>query len=466
MALRAKYLDLAKLEKRYAEMSDQELARISREDLAPDATSYYDREARRRGFPEPRPEAQRETIQQEAFLKEARERIAGSANLALRRIERQFAEMSDGDLDSISREDLGIGARPSYDREVLRRGIHSADSPGRGARAQASDFEAQAKTAEVPVPDPERILREAERRRVDRDKQLERLANSSPRSMQGPWNIIKTHQVAVTPADLRGDKLVVWLRRFHRRRPKGLRFDQLLISSCKGLGIPLTVQDSSFKSSFDEAMPRLEVPLFIWSCVLTAWLVGFIKPPVAVLLAIFVFPILIFLWAGRAGYHDLAPETAREETLGLIREIRERRGKHGDDSVLIVRCQDSFWRDIVQLSLRNASSAVIDVTEISENVIWELKTALREMAPESITLACGFGQYDEPQLPREVQETLAAELGADGPGRVQKFYYPRQAYQSDRLLRDSLMQELRARLAVAVAYSEYRRLFGISAPSQ
>jgi hypothetical protein len=109
------------------------------------------------------------------------------------------------------------------------------------------------------------------------------------------------------------------------------------------------------------------------------------------------------------------------------------------------------------------AAVVIDVTEVSENVIWELKTALQLLTPESITLACGLGNEDEAELPQKARETLIAEMGIDGSNRVQEFFYPlhpdhlqKEPWGTKQLLRE----ELEARLAIAVAYSEFRRSFG------
>jgi hypothetical protein len=317
----------------------------------------------------------------------------------------------------------------------------------------------------APISDPEQIFREAERRRMARKREREMLTNL-PRSGQGPWRVLLAYKTMVVPDEQRGDKLIVWLRRFHVEHSRGLRFSELLVAACQGLGYPLTVQDSTFKSSDDEFLPRFLPVLLVWGCWGTATL--FIKPELFFTTAVLPLVVLVFLMyflGGRLGYHDLQPESAQEETLELIDEIRQRRGNRGDDSVLIVRCQDSFWRDIVQLCLRFASALVIDVTEVSDNVIWELKTALRLMAPESITLVRGLRDSESAGLPRAVQEALVAELGAEESGRVQRFFYPQRARKLDYRKggeRESLEKELQARLAVAVAFSEHRRAFEIS----
>jgi hypothetical protein len=272
----------------------------------------------------------------------------------------------------------------------------------------------------------------------------------------------------VIPAVHRGDALIVWLRRFHVKRRGGLRFSELLVAACQGLGFPLTVQDTTFRSSDAEIMPRFLPYLFPWSIWVTVMLMGLGKEfPLMMIISFLVGIVLMFLMVllgGRIGYHNLEdPLQGREQTLHLIQEIRERRGKRGDDSVLILRCQDHFWCDVVQLCLENASAAVIDVTEVSENVIWELKTALHLLDPQSIILACGLRAGDADKLPGDALATLAAELGPDGSDRVQQFFYPQHKDQIDfNFLRwgaqKSLEEDLRGRLAIAVACSQNRQI--------
>jgi len=375
-------------------------------------------------------------------------------------LERHYAEMSDGKFATIRREDLVVDARPYYDREARRRDLPEAVSWAESTEIPQHGTKAELEMLAISTPDAKGILREADGRRAARRRQLESLANVS-RANQGPWNVVNNYRTMVIPADLRGDNLIVWLRRFHVKRRGGLRFSELLVAACQGLGFPLTVQDTTLRSSDDEVAPRFLPYLFLWSIWLTAMLMGLGKQfPIMMMSSMLggvVLIFLMFLLGARIGYHNLDdPLQGREQTLHLIQEIRERRGKHGDNSVLILRCQDHFWRDIVQLCLKNASAVVIDVTEVSENVIWELKTALHLMAPQSIILACGLEAGDAAELPGDALVALAAELGGDGSNRVQQFFYPQHKDQIKFNLgaKESLGEDLRARLAIAVAYSQ------------
>jgi hypothetical protein len=387
--------------------------------------------------------------------------------LKLAELEKLYAEMSHEKFASIDRNDLVDAARPYYDREACRRGLPEAVSQAQSKEIQQHGTEAEAEMLANLTPDAKQILQEADRRRDARRRELERLANM-PRAGQGPWNVVNIYRSMVTPADHRGNNLIVWLRRFHVKRGGGLRFNELLVAACQGLGFPLTVQDTTVRSSDAEVTPRFLPYLFLWSIWLTAMVMGLGKEfPIIMMISFLVGIVLSFLMfflGGRIGYHHLDDLLqGREQTLHLIQEIRERRGQHGDDSVLILRCQDHFWRDVVQFCLENASAVVIDVTEVSENVIWELNTALHLLAPQSIILACGLGAGAAEELPGDALVALAAELGTDGSNRVQQFFYPQYKDQIDfNFLRwgakESLQEDLRSRLAIAIAYSQNRQI--------
>lgn len=245
----------------------------------------------------------------------------------------------------------------------------------------------------------------------------------------------------------RGDKLVLWLRRFHVRRPGGMHFERLLQGACIGFGFPLTVQDSTFKRSLAMSTFKMQVlltPLMLASAVGAYGMYrGFLFVGGLAFPALLSSPgsqaVVFWLTAGvwvlgcawaavfgyrRLGYVLLKPANAREQTLQLIRKIEKRRGWHSDTCVFVIHCEDSFWREIVQLCLARSSVTVVDVTELSENVVWELETAFRLMAPESIVLACGVGEGAPKKLPDQVREQLLTHLPASSLARAQTFFYP------------------------------------------
>jgi hypothetical protein len=97
--------------------------------------------------------------------------------LNLAELEKRYAEMSDEEFALLSREDLVVVAKPYYEREARRRGLPEPESQAQSTEIPPCEAKAEAETLVAPIPDPEQILREADRRRVARKRELEQLTN-------------------------------------------------------------------------------------------------------------------------------------------------------------------------------------------------------------------------------------------------------------------------------------------------
>jgi hypothetical protein len=62
---------------------------------------------------------------------------------------------------------------------------------------------------------------------------------------------------------------------------------------------------------------------------------------------------------------------------------------------------DIIWQQVVQSYAENAHAIIIDLTNPSENVLWELKTADQIVGPDSIILACAH-DGNQRELPDHV----------------------------------------------------------------
>jgi len=69
---------------------------------------------------------------------------------------------------------------------------------------------------------------------------------------------------------------------------------------------------------------------------------------------------------------------------------------------------DKVWRDGIDFCLRNADAVVIDLTDVSENVEWEIATAFRLVGPEKIMLTWTVdnSEGDRTKLPQWLSERL------------------------------------------------------------
>jgi hypothetical protein len=375
-----------------------------------------------------------------------------SVSLNLAELEKRFAEMGEEEFVRLRRQDLTREARPSYDREIQRRGLP---------------------LPQIAQPDPADVLRRMQRRKVNLFART--ILIGSPLFLAMAYFKIYGPGVALifamilfaAAAPLKGDRLVLWLRRFHVRHPRGVHFERLLWGACAVLSFPLTVQDSTIKRSSEMAISKLNLfspLLLIVSAVATVIFYDVIGRPdehIVLMLLFFGVLYLSLSWLAylKLGCINLSPANARKKTLRLIRKIQTRNGWHIGGS-FVLRCGDSFWRETIELLLNSASVAVIDVTEISDNVIWELETARRLIGSESIVVAYGVAEGAAKEIPLAQLEQLSGRLGSEWLARAQPFFYPlgrNQLGKSGWGTRRDLVRELQARVASGIAHTEYRQ---------
>lgn len=213
---------------------------------------------------------------------------------------------------------------------------------------------------------------------------------------------------------LRGDRLVLWLRRFHQTDEDVHPFDRVLLSSSRLLGaVPVTPQDSSFSYSAAAAMGRGENLVDLLRVGLIASLV-FLVPGQLILAATEIFgepvsrstwivdaPPLVWLALGlnlaslvaaflamrrrlrQRGFRILSEQSVSPQVEALFGRIKS--GDVYSNGVEILSCGDGFWRQVVGMGLDSADAIVIDVTMPSESIHWEIRTAL-EKAPDRVIL--------------------------------------------------------------------------------
>ncbi len=254
-----------------------------------------------------------------------------------------------------------------------------------------------------------------------------------------PWAIIVGFFVYLRM--IRANKYVVWLRRFHRDEPTRLRFNLLLNRVCPGLCVPITLQDSVFKTSYYSSGSRMILvapvvfglaTLLYLLCALTIGVgMGMLGVgnglDIALGLVIALVPLVFFGHAiktqmFRRGHVELTVSKAAAEVDSTLQKITQR--KLGFQGVMIFRCPDVVWRQVVSVAISRASAVIIDVSDLTENVLWELKSALETKHPESVLITFGFPQGSREELPSSVRAQLEKEVGSESVLRLRVFYYP------------------------------------------
>ena len=226
--------------------------------------------------------------------------------------------------------------------------------------------------------------------------------------------------------------VVVWLRRFHRDQQKP--FQYFLEYGCRFLAVPITIQDSSFRYSYSWSFVRFTPYMgfvmlpFIALGVLAFYIndevygISFAAALTMAIMAIVLMVVSMVVLSRRFSFVRLRQSNAQEKTLQLLDKIRAGKGRYS--GVALLSCEKAFWRDVVTLCLQRADAVVIDVADPSDNVLWEIRTALELTSPERILLACPADANTSQQLPVAVSSLLQTAIGDVPLSRFPTFFYP------------------------------------------
>jgi hypothetical protein len=243
--------------------------------------------------------------------------------------------------------------------------------------------------------------------------------------------------------------LVLWLRRFHRADLMEFPFPYLLERACRGIAVPITLQDSTVPRARTAA--ELRPAFHVQRAALIACWFGFL----AALAGLF----------GRASWTDagglllaVAAVLAAGAMIALavlvhgmgVVKLGTRRGERSIRQLLdaidseagvpqtltIVSTPDETWRSWVLEFVGRADAVLVDVTHLSPNLHWELGVLRERLQPKQLILAYGSRDGDGSTIPPDVQGQLESLLGAVTFERSQRFFY--------RLERGGVMSRLRS----------------------
>lgn len=270
----------------------------------------------------------------------------------------------------------------------------------------------------------------------------------------------------------RPKRFVLWLRRFNLANPKRTRFNRILNIACDGLCVPVTIQDSSFDTSYAASWSRLFqlLPLAFGVITILPFIVGFglawiaeqLSANSTVMIVVGIagglgsFCLLLYKYKGslhRRGQIILRKGSATAHLREVLAKIASRKSiKFG---VVVMNCSDEEWQEVVQLAMCEASAVIIDVSDLTANLHWELIQTLRLRDPGSILLACGTTEGRR-ELSTAVRDQLQAIVGEEKLSRLNVFYYPSEASWLRGILYNRLARELFQELSSCIEYSSHQ----------
>jgi predicted lipid-binding transport protein (Tim44 family) len=264
----------------------------------------------------------------------------------------------------------------------------------------------------------------------------------------------------------------MWLRRF-QSEAKGFRPSRVIDRLSRHGVSALTLQDRDVQLSWEQRRNRL-APIFWLLFIPIVLVVGYAlwnswqelqtnianTPPaqdlrgaigqiiggffailiVGILLvaaffvAVFVAMATVMVIAALAGPIGRLMSSKRDDYRRLPAILRRyNRGKrHG---ATVVRVGDENWRAAVSAALGVADVAIIDLSNVSENIAWEIDEAVKACTASGLVFICRDGVT----LSEEAKAAVRKGLGREGIGVV---HYPQRRGASDKAFARSLREQI------------------------
>lgn len=249
--------------------------------------------------------------------------------------------------------------------------------------------------------------------------------------------------------------LVVWLRRFRPDYGNRLRFHRALGMACCGLANPVTIQDSSFSSSLVAGSNRVGIagaltalPLALGIGVVLV--LGQVEASFNVK-QLLVVPVLA-LWVSvcllpllrRRGV--VSRNWSARQVAEYLDAVRCGRLLSNSVEVLKVARTGDEWRLVIHEALARADLAVIDVSEMTDALIWETDQALQQLHPDRILLVAEEGSVRADALH---EKFAGARLTASTGNWVERalLFYPAPEYGMTMKQARDFMNRLRREIA-------------------
>lgn len=367
-------------------------------------------------------------------------------------LEDRYRQMSDAEFSRMRRGDLVPAARGYYDRERRRRGLPKPQIIWPRKREVADVLREGARDWTWPM------LRSLGGLAV--------LGFIAVLTRQGMLVLVGFMLWPILGFYRKPAPAVLWLRRFNDRQQKKSLIQTLVGEACHGWGTIITLQDSTFRRSHMRAISYA-------SGVISSGMGFFIPLLFLVLISLSFFSfggrdklgeeslIVIGGLLGLIGvfvyrrhlYSNLSGPKALKKAQNILHRCKTQalHFTHGlATDFHIIACDDANWQAVVGACLEGVTAVLIDISDLTDNLAWELQAAFRVLPAGSVVLAYACRAGAPRQLPEGIYRRLSSCVNAEDLRRATVFYY---AAEGKNFVED--IKELRYLLASAVAEQEY-----------
>lgn len=265
-------------------------------------------------------------------------------------------------------------------------------------------------------------------------------------------------QAALTPSRVQA----MWLRRFQSESGDAFRTSRVIDRLARYGVSALTLQDRDVQLSFEQRRNRLAPIFWLLFIPITALVIygatqGFeaakadlldmpsartLEEGVGQIFQVFIGTIVVALvWilsmvfgvmltilavmgiAAISGPVGAMFSKGRDDYKSLPRRLQRISRGRRQGGATVVRIGDAHWREAVQSSLAAVDVSIIDLTSVSEHLLWEINEAVRAGGAPSLVFICRAGEDGATRLSPEAQQALRAALGRE-PGPAEVVFYP------------------------------------------
>jgi hypothetical protein len=263
--------------------------------------------------------------------------------------------------------------------------------------------------------------------------------------LRGLWTVYAAAAAVPVAAARRrqNGSLVFWLRPFRREPVRRPGFPVILASACAGISTPVTLQDDrhphapeiGFYRNLDFHLTIFVAPLLfgLILCVPLYFLLQNVPVTGIVILGLVLGPclgiglgVLMKSRQRRAGICRLMSDSPEAELPAVLRRLSAGRGRAaGAAGVAVITLPARNWRAAVLKTLEHSALVVIETTDVTEDLAWEISAALKQLPPERIVIASGAGDQQSEEACREsMRQRIGKVAGAELMPRFPLFVYP------------------------------------------
>jgi hypothetical protein len=235
--------------------------------------------------------------------------------------------------------------------------------------------------------------------------------------------------------------LVVWLRRFSLEPRNDFPLGQILSRATRRLARVVTVDDPSFSTSYESSWTSIlngSKVMGMWGLlvligfglfILTEyWVGGF----ATVIVGLIVSYTVLGLGTSLGELFEVpsvtfSGSTASQEALKIVDKVK-RTGTRFKDNLLAVICDDNVWRETVEVFLCVADAVIVELSDMSDNLFWEITTTLSKVSPDRIIFVCEVEKGCQEERLAQVLERFQSLEEHEKIKRCQKFYFSRNPF--------------------------------------